>query len=117
MHIALISKACLVGIYQRKLEELAALRDVELTVIVPPFWRDERGTITLERQHVDGYQLIVEKMRFNGSFHMHYYPDVARQLDALRPEEQAAAAGNPTRHGKRCANPYAADVFIKETNG
>jgi len=49
MRIALVSKACLVGTYQHKLEELAAQPDVDLTVIVPPAWRDERGTMTLER--------------------------------------------------------------------
>ena len=58
MRIALVSKACLVGAYQRKLEELAALPDIDLTVIVPPSWRDERGTIALEREHVNGYRLI-----------------------------------------------------------
>jgi hypothetical protein len=42
LRVALVSKACLVGVYQRKLEELAALPDVDLTVIVPPAWRDER---------------------------------------------------------------------------
>ncbi len=40
MRIALVSKACLVGTYQRKLEELAALPGIDLTVIVPPAWRD-----------------------------------------------------------------------------
>lgn len=86
MRIALVSKACLVGTYQRKLEELAALPDIDLTVIVPPAWRDERGTITLERAHLDGYRLIVEPMLFNGSFHLHFYPRIARRLDALRPD-------------------------------
>jgi hypothetical protein len=42
MRIALVSKACLVGAYQRKLEELAALPDVDLAVVVPPSWRIRR---------------------------------------------------------------------------
>lgn len=86
MRIALVSKACLVGIYQRKLEELAALPDIDLTAIVPPYWRDERGTLRLEREYVDGYQLIVEPMRFNGNYHLHHYPHIARHLDALQPD-------------------------------
>ncbi len=86
MHVALVSKACLVGAYQRKLEELAALPDVDLTVIVPPAWRDERGTIALERAHVNGYQLIVEPIVFNGNYHLYFYPRIARHLEALRPD-------------------------------
>jgi glycosyltransferase involved in cell wall biosynthesis len=86
MRIALVSKACLVGAYQRKLEELAALPDIDLTVIVPPSWRDERGTITLERAHVNGYRLIVEPIRFNGDYHLYFFPGIARQLNALRPD-------------------------------
>lgn len=86
MRIALVSKACLVGAYQRKLEELAALPDIDLTVIVPPAWRDERGTITLERAHVNGYRLIVEPIRFNGDYHLYFFPGIARHLDALQPD-------------------------------
>lgn len=86
MRIAIVSKACLVGVYQRKLEELAALPDVDLTVIVPPAWRDERGTIALERDHVNGYELIVEPIAFNGNYHTYFFPGIARHLDALRPD-------------------------------
>ncbi|HLF28390.1 MAG TPA: glycosyltransferase [Anaerolineae bacterium] len=86
MRIAFISKACLVGTYQRKLEELAALPDIDLTAIVPPAWTDERGTLQLEREHLDGYRLIVEPIVFDGSYHLYFYPRIARQLDALRPD-------------------------------
>lgn len=86
MRVALVSKACLVGAYQRKLEELAALPDIDLTVIVPPSWRDERGTIALEREHVNGYRLIVEPIVFNGNYHLYFFPRIARHLDALRPD-------------------------------
>ncbi len=86
MRVALVSKACLVGAYQRKLEELAALPDIDLTVIVPPFWRDERGTLPLEREHVNGYRLIVEPVMFNGNYHIYFFPRIARQLNALRPD-------------------------------
>ena len=86
MRVTLVSKACLVGTYQRKLEELAALSDIDLTVIVPPSWRDERGMIVLERAHLHGYRLIVEPIVFNGSYHLYFYPRIARRLEALRPD-------------------------------
>lgn len=85
MRVLLVSKACIVGIYQRKLEEIARL-GVELRVVVPPFWKDERGTLPLERAHTKGYELVVERMALNGHFHLHFYPGLARQIRAFRPD-------------------------------
>ncbi len=85
MRILMISKACIVGAYQRKLEELAKFPEVELTVVVPPYWRDERGVIPLEREHVRGYKLVVEPMALNGHFHLHFYPGLAKHFQA-RPD-------------------------------
>ncbi len=81
----MLSKACVVGAYQRKLEEIAAL-GVELTVVVPPCWQDERGLIALERRFTKGYRMIVAPMRFNGHFHIHYYPSLAPILRDARPD-------------------------------
>jgi glycosyltransferase involved in cell wall biosynthesis len=86
MRVLMVSKACLVGAYQRKLEEIARYDDVELTVAVPPSWRDERGELLLERAYTAGYDLVVEPMRFNGSFHVHYYPRLGRRIARLRPD-------------------------------
>jgi glycosyltransferase involved in cell wall biosynthesis len=86
VRVLMISKACLVGAYQRKLEEIAAFDDVELTVVTPPSWRDERGEIRLERAHLSGYTLAVEPIVFNGNFHMHFYPRLGRQFKAVRPD-------------------------------
>ncbi len=86
MRVLMVSKACIVGVYQKKLEELARLPEMELTVVVPPFWRDERGTIELERQYTSGYELVVEPMVLNGRFHLHFYPGLGRQIGRVRPE-------------------------------
>ncbi len=86
MRIVILSKALVVGTYRSKLAQLAALPDIELTAIVPPVWRDERGTLSLERTPADGYQLIVTPIRFNGSFHLHYYPQFDRVVRQLRPD-------------------------------
>lgn len=86
MRILMISKACVVGTYQKKLEELARLSGVELTVIVPPFWRDERGVLPLEQQHTGGYELVVEPIAFNGHFHLHFYPGLGGQIRRVRPD-------------------------------
>jgi glycosyltransferase involved in cell wall biosynthesis len=87
MRILMLSKACVVGTYQRKLEEMAALPDVDLRVLVPPGWRDPaRGVLPLERAHVDGYDLRATPIRFNGSFHLHYYPRFGQAVRAFRPD-------------------------------
>jgi glycosyltransferase involved in cell wall biosynthesis len=86
MRVLMVSKACVVGAYQKKLEELARLPDMELTVAVPPYWRDERGTLQLERQHTSGYELVVEPMAFNGQFHVHFYPQLGRRIRQVRPD-------------------------------
>jgi glycosyltransferase involved in cell wall biosynthesis len=86
MRILMVSKACLVGSYQTKLEAIAAHEDVELTVIVPPVWQDPAGDVPLERSHTEGYQLLVDPLRFNGHYHWHYYPRLPRRLDELRPD-------------------------------
>lgn len=87
MRVLMLSKACVVGAYQRKLEEMAALPDVTLRVLVPPGWRDAaRGVLRLERAHVSGYDLRVTPIRFNGSFHLHHYPQFGREVRAFRPD-------------------------------
>ena len=86
MRILMISKACVVGAYQRKLEEIATHPGMELTVVVPPEWRDERGVLPLERAYTKGYNLVVEPMAFNGSFHLHFYPTLARNFAGAWPD-------------------------------
>lgn len=86
MRVLMVSKACLVGTYQRKLEEIGKFDDVDLTVIIPPAWNDPAGPIFAERTHTDGYQLLIDPIRFNGSFHTHYYPRLKKRLQALKPD-------------------------------
>ena len=86
MRVVMISKALVIGAYHSKLKQLAAQPHMELTAIVPPSWRDERGELPLERTPAAGYQLIVTPLRFNGNFHLHYYPQLDRLLQRLKPE-------------------------------
>ncbi|MFQ6100913.1 MAG: glycosyltransferase family 4 protein [Anaerolineae bacterium] len=86
MRVLMISKACLVGTYQRKLEEIARFPDIELMVAVPPSWRDGSRMIQLERAHTAGYELVVEPIAFNGNFHLHFYPRLGRRLRTFVPD-------------------------------
>lgn len=80
MRIMIISKACLVGSYQTKLEEIARHDNIELTVIVPPSWDDPAAPIQLERSHTSGYDLIVDPIRFNGNYHLFYFPTLKKRM-------------------------------------
>jgi len=86
LRVLMISKACVVGTYQKKLEELAAFPDVDLTVVVPPYWREAGRIIGLERSHTTGYELIVERLAWNGHFHLHYYPNLGRRMREIGPD-------------------------------
>lgn len=86
MRVVILSKACLMGPYQRKLEELARLTGTGLTALVPSCWRDERGIVYLERLHTEGYELRVAPLALNGRFHLHFYPSLHRSLRQLRPD-------------------------------
>ncbi len=85
MRVLMLCKACVVGIYQPKLEAIAR-RGIELKVLCPPSWKDERGQQMLERAHTDGYHLQSIPIRFNGSFHLHHYPTLRRELGAFQPD-------------------------------
>ena len=87
MRVLMLSKACLVGIYQRKLEEIARHPAVsDLKVLVPPSWKDERGEMRLERVYTQGYSLEVTPMRLNGYFHLHYYPAFGKTAHEYQPD-------------------------------
>lgn len=86
MKVLMVSKALVVGAYQRKLEELAAMPEMELMVVVPPFWQEEVRRIELERLHTTGYRLEVEPARFNGRFHLFHFPGLGRRMREFRPD-------------------------------
>lgn len=85
MRVLMVSKACIVGIYQRKLEAIAQ-QGVELCVLVPPSWKDDRGEQKLERVYTDGYQLMAIPIRFNGNFHLHHYPTIGQHIRDFQPD-------------------------------
>jgi len=114
MRILMLSKALVVGAYQKKAEELAALPGVELTVAAPTSWR-EPGAVEqwLERRYTHGYQLIELPIWFNGRHHIHFYPAIDRLVATIRPDvfhideesfnlATALAMRAGVRYGARC---------------
>lgn len=86
MRVVMISKALVVGAYQRKAEEIARQPGIELTVVVPPHWDEETRRVRLERSFTTGYDLVVEPVVFSGHFHVHFYPRLHRTLARVQPQ-------------------------------
>ncbi|MBN1399320.1 MAG: glycosyltransferase family 4 protein [Anaerolineae bacterium] len=86
MRVTLISKAGVVAAYQSKFEYMALHRDLQLHVVVPPYWRDSGRRHVLEHAHTRGYELVVAPMALNGSFHTHFYPTLPEILRQTRPD-------------------------------
>ncbi len=86
MKVLMLSKACIVGAYQKKLEELASIDAVQLTVVVPPSWDDPRNGIRLEKVHTQNYELIVTRIVFNGNYHLHFYPKLKTIVHQVKPD-------------------------------
>lgn len=86
LRVIMISRACLIGAYQSKLEAIASHPDIELTAVVPAFWREGARYARLEQVYTEGYQLIVVPVAWNGRFHWHYFPTVSSLLAAVRPD-------------------------------
>jgi glycosyltransferase involved in cell wall biosynthesis len=86
VRVVMISKAYVVGAYQTKLEEMASAEDMDLTVVVPPSWREAGHTLALEVAHTKGYHLLITPVVWNGSFHCHFYPALPRLLRDIVPD-------------------------------
>lgn len=87
MRVLMLSKACIVGAYQRKLEEMVARApEMALVVAVPPAWKDKGGVTRLELAHTRGYHLEVLPLAFNGQFHLHFYPTLGPLIREFRPD-------------------------------
>ena len=85
--VVMISKAFAIrDVYQRKLEEIARLDGVDLTVISPASWREGQHVFRLQPRFTRGYRLIVTPILFNGRFHVHFYPRLPRLLRSLKPD-------------------------------
>jgi glycosyltransferase involved in cell wall biosynthesis len=85
MRVLMVSKALTVAAYRAKLRELANL-GVDLTVVVPTSWRESGHTIICEPGDDEGYSLRREPIRWNGHFHLHYYPTLPRIMREVQPE-------------------------------
>lgn len=78
----MVSKACHVAVYRKKLECLASFPDVDLIAVIPPHWRGA----PFEPGYDRGYRTIIEEPALNGHFHLHFYPGLGRIVRETRPD-------------------------------
>lgn len=85
MRVVMVSKALVVGSYQRLAEEIGR-QGVELTVLCPPCWIDDRGMHPLETTDSAHFRIKAIPIRWNGHYHIHHYPGLGRHLRGLEPD-------------------------------
>jgi len=89
MRILIASKILLLAAYRRKLDEIAVRPGVErLVVVTPPVWREPGGrTLVLEPPTgPQRYDLRVEPIRFNGNYHLFFWPGLERIVREVQPD-------------------------------
>jgi len=86
MRVLMVTKALVVGTYQRKAEELARLPGMQLTVAVPPYWREGAHRLELERAYTAGYDLVTLPMVLNGHYHLHFYRRLGQLIERVAPQ-------------------------------
>jgi glycosyltransferase involved in cell wall biosynthesis len=86
MKVVILSKALVVGVYQKKCEEIAAL-GVDLLALVPSSWREPRvGVTKLDPRFTSGYRLQTLPIVLNGRHHLHFYRKLSAVLARERPD-------------------------------
>jgi glycosyltransferase involved in cell wall biosynthesis len=86
LRVLMVSKACYVAEYRKKLRALVEAGDIELGLVVPPFWRFGREVAPFEPGDDKGYRVFILPPRFNGRVHLHYYPGLGRVLAEFKPD-------------------------------
>ena len=87
MRVLMISKTFVASTSQRKLEELAKFKDIELTLMTPSYWQSDDGSKqVLEPLYTNGYRMIITPIAFNGHFHIYYYPQLKKIICEVQPD-------------------------------
>lgn len=83
--VLVVSKALVASVYRQKLTALTRL-GVEVIAVVPQVWKEGGREQRLELSDADEYRLVPSSLRWNGHFHLHYYPQLPEILRDVRPD-------------------------------
>ena len=82
----MLSKALLASEYRKKLSALSDQGGIDLLAATPERWGNGGTAQRFEPGGPTGIALRFLPCRFNGHFHLHYYPTLGRLLDAFEPD-------------------------------
>ncbi|HLJ68213.1 MAG TPA: glycosyltransferase family 4 protein [Chloroflexota bacterium] len=85
MRVLIVSKALVLRTYRSKLHELAGL-GLEIVAVIPEEWREGTTRLRLEPGDDTAYSLVVSPLRWNGHFHLHWYPELPRVIQRVAPD-------------------------------
>ncbi len=86
MRVLMLSKALLASEYRKKLSALSDQGGIDLLAATPERWGNGGTAQRFEPGGPTGIALRFLPCRFNGHFHLHYYPTLGRLLDAFEPD-------------------------------
>jgi len=89
MRVLIVSKILGVAAYRGKLDAMASQPCIDrLVAVAPPVWREPGGRALHFEPSANptAYELRVEPIRFNGNFHLFYWPTLRRILNDVRPD-------------------------------
>src|SRR4051794_31015993 len=89
MRILIASKILGVAAYRGKLDALAAHPEIDqLVAVAPPAWKEPDGRLVAfePTPAPEGYELRIAPIRFNGSYHLFFWPGLRRVLREVRPD-------------------------------
>jgi len=69
-----------------KLQALAALPEIDLTLLVPTAWRTALGLVPLSAPPAPPYRIVPSRLFRNGRIGAHVYRDGMRALRRARPD-------------------------------
>jgi glycosyltransferase involved in cell wall biosynthesis len=82
MKVLVLWKALVSEAYHKRFIELAKLKGVELTLVVPTEWDNTR----LEKEYCKKCKIIPIKIIMSGYNHFHWYPGLAKIIRQVRPD-------------------------------
>jgi glycosyltransferase involved in cell wall biosynthesis len=71
--VLIVSHSYITAMAQRKLAALTQNENIELTVVVPTWWRDALRNIPLEKRYDPGYRIVAGRVAFSGRVNGHFY--------------------------------------------
>lgn len=98
MKVLIVSHSCTVKENQKKIEALAALKEAQITLLIPSEWKEPLREIRAEKTSDDNYRIITSKVFFKGhTCGFVFPPGLVRRLlkerfDIIHLEEEPQSA-------------------------